>query len=135
MMKAGLILLLIYSLTGCAKFNDVKEANAAKQAQIYNTAPVCLGKEDCAAKWDAAQLWVAKNAGYKIQTATNVIIETYNAFGSSTNLAASITKEPMGAGKYKIVAHLWCDNIFGCSPDRMDATLDFNRTVSATTNY
>lgn len=81
--------------------------------------------------WEMAQLWVVKNAGYKIQTATNVLIQTYNATGSRVELAATVTKEPLGQGRYKIVAQLWCDNIFVCRPDRLDALLDFNRTVSA----
>ena len=73
-----------------------------------------------------------KNAGYKIQTATSVLIETFNTTDSDVRLAAQITKEPQGGGKYRFIAKVWCvDNIFGCSPDRLDALLDFNRTLNA----
>jgi len=45
--------------------------------QFQNTIPTCSGEADCKAKWEAAQLWVVHNAGFKIQTATDVLIETY----------------------------------------------------------
>jgi hypothetical protein len=60
-----------------------------------------------------------------------VLIETYNATNSETKIAARVTKEPLGDGKYKLLVSVWCDNIFGCFPDKLDAALDFNRKVSA----
>jgi hypothetical protein len=102
-----------------------------KRAQIRNTTPTCMSERECNAKWEVAQLWVVKNAGYKIQTVTSVLIETYNATNSRVELAARVTKEPLGNGRYKFIIAVWCDNIFGCRPDSLDAHLDFNRTVNS----
>lgn len=112
-------------LTACASSADY----TARMQEIERTTPVCAGDADCTSKWEAAQLWVAKNAGMKIQTVTSVLIQTYNSTDSSTRLAATVTKEPLGGGRYKIVANLRCDNIYGCRPDRLDATIQFNRAV------
>ena len=123
------LLLVTVGLSGCAVQQD--PAVQAKLNEIERTIPTCTGEKECNAKWETAQLWVVKNAGYKIQTATSVLIQTFNATGSRPSLAAEITKEPQGGGRYQFHAKVWCDNIFGCSPNRLDALLDFNRTLNA----
>ena len=123
------LLVAIAGLSGCAVQQN--PAVQAKIDEIERTIPTCTSEKECTAKWETAQLWVVKNAGYKIQTATTVLIQTFNATGSRVELAAQITKEPMGGGRYQFIAKVWCDNIFGCSPNRMDALLDFNRTLNA----
>ncbi|MHB1174069.1 MAG: hypothetical protein ACYCZJ_02955 [Sulfuriferula sp.] len=121
----------LIALTGCAT-NQSPEM-LAKQAEFNRTIPICTDEKDCNAKWEAAQLWVIHNAAFKIQTATNVLIETYNATDSTPSIAARVTKEPMGGGKYQFIVSVWCDNIFGCQPNSWDAALNFNRTVGAVT--
>lgn len=103
----------------------------AKLQQFRETIPVCEGEADCKAKWEAAQLWVVHNSRYKIQTATDVVIHTYTPVGADPSIGARVTKEPLGGGRYQIVVSVFCDNIFGCVPDAIDASLDFNRAVSA----
>lgn len=117
-------------LFGCAASPELQ----ATQAELRRTIPTCSGTEDCNAKWEAAQLWVVKNSGWKIQYQSNVLIETYNATGSSPRIAVRVTKEPMGGGKYQLIVNVWCDNIFGCQPNAWDAALDFNRQISAISN-
>lgn len=117
------------ALTGCA----TSPANQEKQALLQQTIPVCNGEEDCTAKWEAAQLWIVHNAGYKLQTVTNVLLETYNPGEYETRLAVRATKEPAGNGTYKILVKTWCNNMFGCSPNQTDAALDFNLKVGAAT--
>lgn len=128
------ILLLTTSilLSSCASTPSPQQE--IKKTEFISTIPVCDVKIDCEAKWEAAQLWVANNAGYKIQTATNVVIETFNPTRDDTYLAAKITKEPLGGGKYKIVATLWCNNMFGCNPDKWGASVAFNKSINELKN-
>ncbi len=115
-------------LSGCA----VRQQQQAQQRQQFNkTIPFCNDDQDCKDKWSAAQIWVSRNCGMKIQIATDTLIETYNSVGSSTNLAARVVKEPIGDGKYRIVINTGCANIFGCFPDAWAAALDFNRYVGS----
>jgi hypothetical protein len=103
------------------------------QQLVEATIPTCDGTEDCAAKWNAARTWVMQHAGYKIQTTTDVVIQTFEAVDSSDRaLMATVRKESIGAGKYRIVAQLSCRNMFGCATNPGKATLNFNRTVAAT---
>lgn len=123
----GAILTMLF---GCAASPELQ----ATQAEFRRTIPTCSGAEDCNEKWEAAQLWVVKNSGWKIQTQSNVLIETYNATGGSTRIAVRVTKEPLGGGKYQFIVNVWCDNIFGCQPNAWDAALDFNRQISSINN-
>lgn len=116
------------ALAGCASTSPERQAAIA---EIQRTIPTCDGEKDCAAKWGAAQLWVVKNAGFKIQTVTGVMIQTYSPATGDVQLAATITKEPQGGGRYRIVGKLWCANPFGCHPDPAQALLRFNREVGA----
>lgn len=87
---------------------------AYKRQEIARTTPTCSNERECNAKWEMAQLWVVKNAAYKIQTATSVLIQTFNPGRSETRVAAQVTKEPTGGGAYRFVVRVWCDNMFGC---------------------
>jgi hypothetical protein len=122
---------LAISLVGCASSSSPELQ--MKRAELERTTPICSGEQDCAAKWDAAQLWIVHNAGYKLQTTTNVLLQTYNATGGSPSLAVQVTKEPLGGGRYKLAVSVSCDNIFGCVPNQWDAALSFNAAVGAAT--
>lgn len=112
-------------LSGCATMGD----NQAKKQLFNSTIPVCHSEQECAAKWGAAQIWVAQNCGMKIQICTDSIIETYNS--TSMRLAARVIKEPAGGGTYRILIRTWCGNIFGCSPNAWNAAINFNRYVGS----
>lgn len=123
------LLFAVHLISGCAMVPTAE--SQAKQAELGRTIPICIGETDCKAKWEAAQLWIVHNAGYKIQSATSVLIETYNPTQYDTNLAARVTKEPLGGGKYRLVIAVWCNNMFGCTPNALDTALDFNKKISA----
>jgi len=128
-LHAAIATLAISMLAGCATSPET----LAKREALNKTIPVCTAKKDCDAKWEAAQLWVIHHADYKIQTANNVLIQTYSPVGGTPNIGARVTKEPIGGGKYAILVSIWCDNMFGCVPNSLDAALDFNRTVGVVT--
>lgn len=117
------------TLAGCATAPTAEIE--AKRDEIARTVPTCSNEKECTAKWEAAQLWIVKNAGYKLQLVTSVLLETYNATDSKVELAARVTKEAVGNGKYTLNLKVWCDNFLGCHPDPLDATLDFQRKVNA----
>jgi hypothetical protein len=115
-------------LSGCAA---MQQQQAQRMQQFNESIPVCNDEQDCKDKWSTAQIWVSRNCGMKIQIVTDTLIETYNSVGSSTDLAARVVKEPIGAGKYRIVITTGCANIFGCAPDAWAAALNFNRYVGS----
>jgi len=92
--------------------------------------PVC--STDCKEQWERAQLWLVNHAAYKIQTATDVILETYKAEGGYYTFR--VTKEPVGGGKYRIVIRMGC--VEGavpwqnCDPTGSDLTAAFNYYVA-----
>jgi hypothetical protein len=128
-----LVVLGLISVAGIAGIlgSATTEISPEQLNQIERTIPKCETEKECERKWAGAQAWVAKNSGYKIQVATDSLIETYNSTDSSTRLAARVVKEPIGSTGYQFVVTVWCDNIYGCRPDVASAMLDFNRTVNA----
>lgn len=95
--------------------------------------PTCDGEADCKAKWDAAQLFVVKNAEMKIQIATNVLIETYNSTEYGTEIAMRVTKEPLGGGRFRLEATAWCNNFLGCSSPPRRIMAAFNSYIPTIT--
>ena len=81
--------------------------------------------------WAAARDWINDNAGMKLQHIQADYLETYGSVASSTHLAVRVTKKPLKAGGYELVAAVWCDNWIGCDKPPQAALIDFNRTVSA----
>ena len=110
------------SLSACAAPGPVKPITPA---------PVCSIQAQCTAEWAEARTFVLNNAGFKIQTYSRDFFQTYNATGDSASLAASVNKQPLAGGAYKIVASFWCDNIFGCIPNQRTTLDQFNRAVAA----
>lgn len=118
--------ILVY-ITGCATITS------QQQAILRETVPMCYGEKECEAKWAAARKWILNNASRKIQIYSDDFIETYNPEPRSPGLAARVIKEPAGNDGYAIIATVWCNNIFGCVPKKVDALLDFNNYVNSVT--
>jgi hypothetical protein len=84
---------------------------------------------NCDECWERAQLWIVKHSKWKIQTATNVLIQTYNPTGSDPSYGFTVTKEPAGNGRYRITIEMSCGNMFGCSPKAEDVERAFYHYV------
>lgn len=129
-MKIAIALALL-ALSGCATNGGMSNVDRLSlQARVRDTIPTCSSDKECLNKWEAAQFWVSNNSGYKIQTATSAIIETYNATGGSVALAMKVLKEPLGNGQYRMVMSARCDNMFGCQVEPLQAIQNFNDYVN-----
>lgn len=114
-MKGLAFVLLPLALAGCATSNNPALIASLAPADSMGYELICES-QDCAEQWQRAQVWVVKHSHWKIQTATDVLIQTYNPTGSMPTYGFSIMKEPLGNGRYRITMSLSCGNIFGCSP-------------------
>lgn len=127
----GLLLIgaTVFMLSGCANLaNDPAVQN--KIRMINETVPTCMTDKECEVKWSAARQWILANSGYKLQHVQPDFMETYNAVNGSVYLAVRVVKEIRQEGGNRIVATVWCDNIFGCAPNQYDALLSFNNKVN-----
>ena len=116
------------ALAGCATNAPSRSYNASV---FHETVPVCTGEAECKVMWEAAQIWVAQHSRMKIQTATDVLIETYGGGANSATLAMRVLKVPQGGGVYRIEFDGGCNNIFGCVPDKFEVGVAFNQAVAA----
>lgn len=126
MLKAFLI--ITATLSGCA-FTPEKEVEQSRQIAIA-TIPTCSSDKECEVKWSAARAWILANAGWKIKLITNDFIETYSAVGGETTLSVRVVKEPMQNGTYRLNASIWCDNMWGCIPDKWVALKNMHAYIN-----
>jgi hypothetical protein len=75
----------------------------------------------CTVQWQRAQLWLARHSVMKIQTATDVLLQTYNAHSFYEGF--TVTKEPLTKqGSYRIKVEADCESIIGCAPTQDEST-------------
>ncbi|MGP2412818.1 hypothetical protein ACTUSQ_01445 [Pantoea ananatis] len=120
-----IFLVFIFSLTmvGCAK-----KVDPALQAEVMKPL-ICKDEKQCDTYWKRSQFWIANNSSWKIQTATDTLISTYNPAPYSPLLAYQASKMPHDDGSSQIFIKPYCDNMFGCQPDIYQAVVAFKSFV------
>lgn len=124
-LRSSLLILGTLALAGCASPGGGAPSISPEALQ----APICKSQAQCNEAWRRAQVYVATHAGYKIQTATDSIIQTFGPADSSPSIAFQVTRQPIGGGREQIVASASCDNLFGCIPRTAEAIAGFNAYV------
>jgi hypothetical protein len=117
---------ILLGLTSCVLPFEQRAQDADREARrkLVNTPqPRCTLPRQCEAMWAAARDWITQECGYKIQTATDSLIETFNS--SSMELQCRATKTPAPEGGYSFNAAAGCDNMFGCHPSVASALQEF----------
>lgn len=121
------ILAVAALVAGCAAAQPSPERQA-RLTEMARTIPTCDEATDCAAKWQAAQLWVAQHSPYRIRLVTGALIETYGS--NDFQLSMRVFKQPIAPGRSRIAAEAWCGNGFSCLSDPVEALIAFNRDVA-----
>ena len=111
-------------LTGCATGSKL----TPEQKSLANEPLLCSTKQDCDFMWQRAQSWVANNSHFRIQVATDTLIQT---FGPSADayFAFTITKELNREGGARIMIAPQCGNMFGCVTDPWDLIYSFKQSL------
>ena len=119
--KTLLIGLLASALTGCAVRPPADPVFTARA----NAPLACKDKAQCDYFWQRAQVWISTRSAYKIQTATDVVIQTYGPVGVGLDLAHRAVREnnPDGSGRISIKA--MCNNYIRCDPPVEESQLKF----------
>jgi len=100
--------------------------------QIATTPLTCSNKVECDAWWQRAQTWVTSHSKYKVESATDTLIQTSGPDGGKRALAYQITRaaNPDGTATIGFAAH--CDGSLGCKPNPWEAGADFKQYVRGT---
>jgi hypothetical protein len=115
-----ILTLIVVAVSGCAApvyvLSDEERQQLAQPVE-------CRGAEPCSALWRRVQAWVARNSGYKIQTASDAIVQTFNAQDYSTSWAMQVVREPVGNGVERLSFSASCGRapICGQSADQVRA--------------
>lgn len=120
-------LLAALTLSACATTTPPENTGPTFEQKYAASQPVCYTDQQCDAMWDAAQLFVLKNSGMKIQISNDVVIQTFGS--TSLRIAATVTMEPHVGDAKKLVYVAGCGNIFGCAVNPRDLMLRFNKEI------
>lgn len=114
-------------VAGCTT-NSISTRLQATLAAATTTGPVeCTG---CKAEWERAQLWLTRHSKWKMQTATDVVLQTFSPVNYDVSYGFTITKEPVLEGKYRIKLAMACGNPLGCDPAPSDVGRAFYHYVA-----
>ncbi|CAE6688673.1 hypothetical protein R69927_00241 [Paraburkholderia domus] len=128
-MKKGLLAVLcLVGAAGCSTQGQVDP----DVMQIATTPLTCSTKTECDVWWQRAQTWVTSHSKYKIESATDTLIQTAGPEGGKRALAYQITRTPNPDGTATIGFAAHCDGAMGCKPNPWEAGADFKEYVRGT---
>ncbi|WP_345812400.1 hypothetical protein AAGS40_00115 [Paraburkholderia sp. PREW-6R] len=124
-MRKSLLAVLCAAAAGCSTQGQVNP----DVMQIATTPLTCSSKAQCDTWWQRAQTWVTSHSKYKVETATDTLIQTSGPDGGKRALAYQITRtaNPDGTATIGFAAH--CDGSLGCKPNPWEAGADFKEYV------
>lgn len=114
------------ALAGCGLPAKAPSSMTSAEVAEYNTPIDCDGAEECGLLWRRAQAWVVQNSGFKIQIATDAIVETYNPPTYSTRWAFRITRTPITKTRERIQVEPNCGEVPLCSRRKDSMVAAFN---------
>lgn len=112
--------------SGCAQGPQM---TPQERAELYSPV-LCQSKQQCDFLWQRAQVWVNQNSAWRIQTANDVIIQTFGPGGDSPDTAYTIQREPNQDGSAAITISANCANFIGCIPEIPVAIRSFKQYLS-----
>lgn len=111
------------SLAACA---DMAPTPSAFQATI-----ACPDKASCDATWARAQLWLVQHGRYRMQIATDSLLQTAGPIRSDPTWAFVMTRTPKADGSASILVQGACGNMFGCIPSAAAAEAAVRAALAA----
>ncbi len=91
----------------------------------------CADKAQCDLYWQRAQIWIAKNSQFRVQSVTDTVLTTHGPSSSLAHaLAFQVIKIPAVGGGAQITIDANCNDIYGqCLPHSIEAIASFKRFV------
>jgi hypothetical protein len=124
-MRVVFLTLPVAALIGCTSMSERLQPALARSQ--HSTPVTCA---DCTVQWQRSQLWLTAHSKWKLQMATDVVLQTFNPVNDSPSWGFTVTREPESAGGYRIVLAGVCGNIFGCDPSIADVDRAFYHYVA-----
>lgn len=124
-MKRALLATMCVLATACSTRGQVNP----DVMQIATTPLTCSNQNECDVWWQRAQSWVTNHSAYKVEAATDSLIQTTGPDGGKRALAYQITKTANHDGTATIGFAAHCDSSLGCKPNPWEAGANFKEFV------
>lgn len=123
-MRLAILILSAGLLSSCA--STIGPIVKARLAPAGVESPVLC--DVCKTEWERSQLWLLAHSKWKLQMATDVVLQTFNPIEYDVSFGFQVTKSPK-AGGYQIVMAAICGNPLGCEPEAADVRRAFYHYV------
>jgi hypothetical protein len=114
-MRNAVFLAVPLAVAGCNS-TPQNPVDASIVQAVVNQPITCQAGPDCETKWSRATAWIAQNAAYKVQTASDSIIQTMGPLPNDPRPSFTVTKAGDSTGTYTVSFNGGCDNFLGCIP-------------------
>lgn len=129
----NLVLVATLAVAGCAApYQQVTPPPTQADMIDFKLPLHCKSKEQCDRWWRTAQVWVMKNAGFKVQVATDAILQTFNATPGVAGYSVEISRAPEAAEGEVLEIEARCGWSGHCDRSHETFIADFKRTVLGT---
>ena len=116
-------------LSGCAVPARKTRLLSDDELLQIDTPPSCQGADECARLWRSAQAWVAQHSGYKLQTVTDAVIQTYTPPNYSLSWGFQVVRQPSASGGEQLAVYPTCGPAPICPETQNEMRASFNRGV------
>ncbi len=124
-LAAGLALSSVIAGCGHSPTPRYSDADIAE----FNAPIECTNTEECERLWRRAQAWVVEQSGFKVQIATNSIIQTFNAPSYSTGWAFTVVRSPISKTTERFVVSPSCGDAPLCRKSKYEMVAAFHATL------
>jgi membrane-associated protease RseP (regulator of RpoE activity) len=129
-MRNAVFLAVPLAVAGCNS-TPQNPVDASIVQAVVNQPITCQAGPDCETKWSRATAWIAQNAAYKVQTASDSIIQTMGPLPNDPRPSFTVTKAGDSTGTYTVSFNGGCDNFLGCIPTIAESKLSFVSFINA----
>jgi hypothetical protein len=106
-------------LTGCVYRppNYSYRIATPEEAAALQMPVTCESKTACDVAWRKATAWVVENSGWKVQVATDSLVQTFGPGTQSATLAFTLVRKPLADGWEELALTASCnEDGFPCYP-------------------
>lgn len=130
-MRRFFLIAAVLALTGCASAPPAPPVYVSPEdTELAYTPLICDGAQQCSVYWKRAQFWVVGASSYRIQIATDSLIETYNPPKFQPGWGFRIVRVPLDGLRERIVLTPKCEPASGCDAAlSVKVAANFKRSV------
>ena len=80
-----------------------------EESKALQTPVTCVGRDECDRAWRKATAWIIERSGWKVQVATDSLLQTFGPGREAVTMAFTLTRKPLAEGWEELVLSPSCN--------------------------